>query len=77
MRLGDILRIETRLSRASRHSITFHQRAYIKIGCDAAVEARLINVFFRSRDGQVLGEDNEVFDSWDELRDLSKPSSGT
>jgi thioesterase III len=76
VRLGDILHINTRLSRADRHSITFDQRAYIGTGRDAAVEAQITNVFFRSRGGEVVGVDSEVLDPWAELRDLTKSPSG-
>jgi thioesterase III len=76
VRLADILHIKTQLSRAGRHSITFDQRAYIGAGCDAAVEAQITNVFFKSRGGQVVSVDNEVLDPWAELRDLTKSPPG-
>ena len=76
VRLGDILRIETWVCRASSHSVTFAQMAYIGAGSDVAVEAQVTDVFFRSRGGQVVGVDSEVFDSWGEMRDLTKPRSG-
>lgn len=75
VRLGDILRIETWACRASRHSITFAHMAYIGAGSDVAVEAQVTNVFFRSRGGQVVGVENQAFDSWGELRELTKPRS--
>jgi thioesterase-3 len=76
VRLGDILRIETWACRASSHSVTFAQMAYIGAGSDVVVEAQVTNVFFRTRGGQVVGVDNEVFDSWGEMRDLTKSRSG-
>ena len=63
------------VSRASGHSITFDQRAYVGTGRDVAVEAKITNVFFRTRGGQVIGMNDEVFDSWGELRNLSEPPS--
>ncbi len=74
VRLGDILQIKTRLSRAGDHSITFDQTASTAAS-DAAVEAQITNVFFKSRGGQVIGVDHEAFDPWSELRDLTTPPS--
>jgi len=71
VRLGDVLRIETEVSRASHHSITFEQRVYIGTGSDVATEAHVTNVFFLSRGGKTVGVDHKVFDTWAELRDLT------
>ncbi len=73
VRFGDVLRIETRVGRASSHSIVFDQRAHVGTGRDAAVEAQVTNVFFRTHSSQVIGVNDEVFDSWGELRNLSEP----
>ncbi|MEW6533143.1 MAG: thioesterase family protein [Thermodesulfobacteriota bacterium] len=75
-RFGDILRIETRVSRAGSRSITFDQRAYVGPSRDIAVEAQVVNVFFRTHGGQAIGVHDEVFNSWGELRDLAEPESG-
>ena len=75
-RFGDTLRIETGVSRASGHSITFDQRAYIGIDRNVAVEAQVTNVFFETRGGQVIGVNDEVFDSWGDLRNLVEAPPG-
>ena len=65
---GDTVRIETRVGRASGHSVTFDQRAYIGTDRNVGVEAQVTNVFFETRGGQVIGVNDEVFDSWEELK---------
>jgi thioesterase III len=73
--VGDILRIETQVrSRASGRSITFEQRAYVGTSPEAGVEAQITHVFFRSGGGQVIEVNDEVFNSWRDLRNLDEPA---
>ena len=69
-RLGNLLGIKTRLSRAGRRSITFEQKAAIIPGEELAAIAQVTNVFFRIRGGEVVEVTDGVFDQWPELKDL-------
>ncbi|MBA4394827.1 MAG: hypothetical protein C0407_14850 [Desulfobacca sp.] len=71
-RLGNLLGIETRLSRAGRRSITFEQKAVICPREETAVIAQVTNVFFRIRGGEVVEVSDRVFDPWVELMIIKK-----
>jgi acyl-CoA thioesterase FadM len=71
-RLGNLLGIETRLSRAGGRSITFEQQAAIIPGEEPAAIAQVTNVFFRTRGGEVVKVDDGVFDPWEELKDIRR-----
>lgn len=70
VRLGNLLRIKTRVTRAGRRSITFEQEANIIPGQETAVIAQVTNVFFRARGGEVVEVNDGVFDHWPEMKDL-------
>ena len=70
VRLGNLLRIKTRVTRAGRRSITFEQEADIIPGQETAVIAQVTNVFFLARGGEVVEVNDGVFDHWPELKDL-------
>jgi thioesterase III len=74
VRLGNLLGIRTRVARAGQRSIAFEQEADIMPGQETAVIAQVTNVFFLARGGEVVEVNNEVFDSWPELRELSENS---
>ena len=69
--MGNLLGIETPLSRADRRNITFEQKAVIIPGEGPAAIAQVTNVFFRIRGGEVVGVDDEVFDPWSEPMPLT------
>jgi thioesterase III len=75
VRLGNLLGIRTWVARAGQRSITYEQEADIIPGQKTAVMARITNVFFRARGGEVVEVEDGVFDSWPELRELNKTVS--
>jgi len=74
VRLGNLLGIKTRVARADQRSITFEQEADIIPGQETTPIAQVTNVFFRVRGREVVEVNNEVFDSWPELRELIETS---
>ena len=74
-RLGSILRIETQVSQAGRHSITFSQKAAISPSSETAVKARVTNVFFQSRGGELIDVDNAIFNYWPDLKEVIRRQS--
>ena len=67
-RMGDRLRVETRLARVGRKSITFEQKVLFDESGEAATEAELTVVFFRTDAGGSVAVDDEVF------QDLVRPA---
>ena len=67
-RLGDVLRLETRLGRATGRSITFSQGAWLADSETPALEGEVTNVFFRAQGGEVVSTADPVFAAWEELQ---------
>lgn len=65
-RLGDVLRIETKIGGRSRKSFGVAQRAYIKPSGKTAIEAVITNVFVDVQ-GRPRAIDNEMLRIWPDL----------
>ena len=65
-RLGDILRIETKVDGRSRKSFGVAQRVYIKPSGKTAIEAVITNVFVDVQ-GRPRAIDNEMLRIWPDL----------
>jgi YbgC/YbaW family acyl-CoA thioester hydrolase len=74
VRLGNLLGIRTRVTRAGGRSIMFEQGATILPGQETAIFAQVRNVFFHARGEEVVEVREGVFDSWPELRKLTETS---
>jgi thioesterase-3 len=68
--VGDILRIETDLSKADHKCYTMSQKAFLGDSDTVAVDAEVINVFFDRKFETVVEISDEIIDGWPELGHL-------
>ena len=69
-RLGDALRVETRLARARRNSIVFEQKILMDQTGELVTEAELTVVFYKAGTGENQSVDSDVFKDWADLRTM-------
>jgi thioesterase-3 len=70
-RMGDVLKIETGLSRAGNSSITFIQKALLEPDGQAVISAQITDVFFELKTGETITVDHPGLAAWEELKELT------
>jgi len=68
--VGDILRIETDLTKADSRSYTMAQKAFFGDTDTVAVDAEVVNVFIDRRAEKTIEINEEIINGWPELAKL-------